>query len=101
MEIFTGNKNKEEAKVEQKKELTREELLNILNQISEQDRKLVEENKKLRRMLEEIGNANFFKRLDYLFKVIKEESPYFTEEFKHSCSKEIQESLFPVEEPEE
>lgn len=91
MEIVKDNSKN---KPSEKKELSREELLNILHQMSEQDRKLVEENKKLRSMLEEVGNVNFFKRIDYLFDVIKDESVYFTSSFKEKCSLEIMKALF-------
>ena len=71
-------------------ELTREQLVGMLHQMSEQDRKLFEENKKLRNVIEEMNMTNLFKRLDYLFRVITEDNKYLTTEFKDKCAKEIE-----------
>lgn len=71
-------------------ELTREQLVGMLHQMSEQDRKLFEENKQLRGVIEEMNMTNLFKRLDYLFKVITEGNKYLTTEFKSKCAQEIE-----------
>lgn len=71
-------------------ELTREQLVGMLHQMSEQDRKLFEENKKLREVIEEMNMTNLFKRLDYLFRVITEDNKYLTVEFKNKCAREIE-----------
>lgn len=79
--------NKEEKGA---KELTVDELKGILHQISEQDRQLFEENKKLREAIEEVDMSNLFKRLDYLFKVVNEDNKFLSEAFKAQCAKEIE-----------
>jgi hypothetical protein len=71
-------------------ELTREQLVGMLHQMSEQDRKLFEENKQLRGVIEEMNMTNLFKRLDYLFKVITEDNKYLTTEFKSKCAQEVE-----------
>lgn len=79
--------NKEEKGA---KELTVDELKGILHQMSEQDRQLFEENKKLRGVIEEMNMSNLFKRLDYLFKVVNEDNKFLSETFKAQCAKEIE-----------
>ena len=64
-------------------ELTREQLVGMLHQ-------LFEENKKLRNVIEEMNMTNLFKRLDYLFRIITEDNKYLTDEFKDKCAKEIE-----------
>ena len=64
-------------------ELTREQLVGMLHQMSEQDRKLFEENKQLRGVIEEMNMTN-------LFKVITEDNKYLTTEFKSKCAQEIE-----------
>lgn len=81
----TCNKSKPETS----QELTREQLVGMLHQMSEQDRKLFEENKKLREIIEEMNRSTLFKRLDYLFKIIDEDNRYLPEDFKTRCGKEI------------
>lgn len=80
------------------KELSKEQLTGMLHQLSEQDRKLFEENKKLRQVIEDMNMANLFKRLDYLFRVITEDNKYLSEDFKKKCSKEIE---YLITQPEE
>lgn len=72
------------------KELTREQLVGMLQQMSEQDRKLFEENKKLKAVIEDMNMTNLFKRLDYLFRIITEDNKYLTDEFKIKCAQEIE-----------
>ena len=90
-ELKTGNTCTTGAcKQDAPQELTREQLIGMLHQMSEQDRKLFEENKKLREVIEEMNMTNLFKRLDYLFKVITEDNPYLTVKFKNKCAREIE-----------
>lgn len=72
------------------KELTREQLVGMLQQMSEQDRKLFEENKKLKAVIEDMNMTNLFKRLDYLFRIITDDNKYLTAEFKFKCAQEIE-----------
>lgn len=68
--------------VEEKQQLTYEQLNNLARQLSEQ-------NNQLRQKLGEINMVNVFKRLDYCFKVL-EHSNYFVQEFVTGISNEIQ-----------
>ena len=72
------------------KELTKEQLSGMLHQMSEQGKKLFEENRHLRETIEELNMSNLFKRLDYLFKVITEDNMYLSHSFKYKCAEEIE-----------
>lgn len=90
-----------EMKMEPKgpKELSREQLTGMLHQLSEQDRKLVEENRKLKGAIQEMYMTNTFKRLDYLFKVVESTDSVFSKDFIAKCAKEIEDITFGTEEP--
>ena len=78
------------AQETQKKKLTYEELENACHQLSEQARKMYMQ-------LQEANQLNFFKRLDYLFKVL-ENASMFSEEFVTKCSTEVEEVMsMPVD----
>lgn len=77
---------KKETPVEnQPKQLSYEDLKNIAGQLQQQ-------NMQMRKALSELNYENMFKRLDYLFEVIK--VPHmFNDEFVGKCVEEIQSML--------
>lgn len=77
---------KKETPVEnQPKQLSYEDLKNIAGQLQQQ-------NMQMRKALSELNYENMFKRLDYLFEVIK--VPHmFSDEFVSKCTEEIQNML--------
>lgn len=77
---------KKETPVEnQPKQLSYEDLKNIAGQLQQQ-------NMQMRKALSELNYENMFKRLDYLFEVIK--VPHmFNDEFVGKCAEEIQNML--------
>lgn len=77
---------KKETPVEnQPKQLSYEDLKNIAGQLQQQ-------NMQMRKALSELNYENMFKRLDYLFEVIK--VPHmFNDEFVSKCTEEIQSML--------
>ena len=77
---------KKETPVEnQPKQLSYEDLKNIAGQLQQQ-------NMQMRKALSELNYENMFKRLDYLFEVIK--VPHmFNDEFVGKCAAEIQSML--------
>lgn len=66
---------------ENTKKLSYEELENVAAQLQQ-------ENMQFRKMVGQMNYTNFFKRLDYLFEVLKL-SHMFPQEFVTSCSDEI------------
>ena len=88
-------KKKEEMKksqVQRPEKMSYEQLENVAQQLSEQNRQLFAK-------LQELNMANMFKRLDYLFKVI-ENGHMFKQDFFEKCITEI-ENLMTVPEQEE
>lgn len=77
---------KKETPVEnQPKQLSYEDLKNIAGQLQQQ-------NMQMRKALSELNYENMFKRLDYLFEVVK--VPHmFNDEFVSKCAEEIQSML--------
>lgn len=77
---------KKETPVEgQPKQLSYEDLKNIAGQLQQQ-------NMQMRKALNKLNYENMFKRLDYLFEVIK--VPHmFSDEFVGKCTEEIQNML--------
>ena len=70
---------------ENKKKLSYEELENVAAQLQQ-------ENMQFRQMINQINYNNFFKRLDYLFEVLKL-SHLFPQEFTTDCSDEIMQCM--------
>jgi hypothetical protein len=83
----TKNDNAKEGK------LTYEQLNNACAELYQQNQKLIME-------IRQLNQANMFKRLDYLFKVV-ENSNNFKPDFVVSCTEEIEEAMTVAEEPEE
>ena len=81
--ILPMHQNKMQEKTQKK--LTYEELENACHQLSEQARKMYMQ-------LQEANQFNFFKRLDYLFKVL-ENATMFSAEFVTKCSAEVEETM--------
>ena len=79
-----------------KKELSYDELKNVAGQLSQQ-------NQQLNMMLQQANMTNMFKRLDYLFEVLKYANTFNDDEFVGKCVAEIKEALtiVPSEEDEE
>lgn len=77
---------KKETPIEnQPKQLSYEDLKNIAGQLQQQ-------NMQMRKALSELNYENMFKRLDYLFEVVK--VPHmFSDEFVSKCTEEIQNML--------
>lgn len=77
---------KKETPVEnQPKQLSYEDLKNIAGQLQQQ-------NMQMRKALSELNYENMFKRLDYLFEIVK--VPHmFSDEFVSKCTEEIQNML--------
>lgn len=90
---------KPEMKVVEKKEsatprkLTYEELENVAHQASDQARQLYQQNQQMRQALAQLNVETFYKRLDYMWKIITEDTPYLTEEFKVKCGEEFMEMM--------
>lgn len=83
------------------KELSKEQLEEVLHNLTEQGNKLYKENNNLRKIIEEVSMGNLFKRLDYLFKVVNDDNKYISESFKEYCAKEIESIMMITEEKEE
>lgn len=76
-----------------KSELTYEQLTEIANQLSH-------DNHALRQQMQEMNYFNLFKRLDYLFKVVENDTK-FAADFVEICKNEIVNLMTAVEEPTE
>lgn len=76
-----------------KSELTYEQLTEIANQLSR-------DNHTLRQQMQEMNYFNLFKRLDYLFKVVENDTK-FAADFVETCKNEIVNLMTAVEEPTE
>lgn len=73
-----------------KSELTYEQLTEIANQLSR-------DNHALRQQMQEMNYFNLFKRLDYLFKVVENDTK-FAADFVETCKSEIVTLMIAVEE---
>lgn len=82
----------------QPKEMSTEQLKQVLHQMDERGRALFEENNNLRKLVQDMDMSNLFKRLDYLFRIIETDNPYLSEEFKNRCGKEIETLMTEPEE---
>lgn len=82
--------NKESSENEQK--LSYEQLNNACSQLYQQNQHLVKQ-------LQQTNMTNLFKRLDYLFMVLRYESVFKDADFVNDCITEIKEAL--TVEPEE
>ena len=82
----------EQQKLEEKK-LSYEELNNVCHQLSNQSRELYQK-------LQEANQFNMFKRLDYLFAVVKFQERFSTE-FAAKCIEEIEQIMTIPDAPNE
>ena len=73
--------------------LTYEQLESAANQLAQQ-------NQALRQQMQEMNYFNLFKRLDYLFKVVENDTKFATD-FVETCTNEIVSLMTTVEEPAE
>lgn len=73
--------------------LSYEELENVASQLSQQADKLVQQNKELQQKLNEVNSYNFFTRLEWLYKVIKDDVIYLSDECKQKCAEEFESLL--------
>ena len=76
-----GNKNDGKSQ-----KLTYEQLDNACSQLYQQNQNLI-------RQIRQIDQVNMFKRLDYLFMVLKYESAFKDADFVNSCIDEIKEAM--------
>lgn len=83
----------EKNKQEKDKKPTYEELNNYCLQLAEQ-------NRRLREQAEQLNMTNLFRRLDYLFAVVREKE-VFGDEFTSKCAEEIKQALTIPEKKEE
>lgn len=70
--------------------LNEEELKNALHQVSEQSRQLYLQNQQLAKSLEEANLSNFFKRLEWLWRIITTPGLSFDNEFIKKCAAEFE-----------
>lgn len=70
--------------------LNEEELKNALHQVSEQSRQLYLQNQQLAKSLEEANLSNFFKRLEWLWRIITTPGLPFDNEFIKKCAAEFE-----------
>ena len=84
------NKEKTVKLEPENRKLSYEELNDMARQLSQQ-------NQQLYAQLQRVNMNNMFRRLDYLFEVVKN-GAMFSSEFLDNCIKEIEESLTITEE---
>ena len=90
MKVVEGNNT---SKEEQQK-LTYEQLNEACSQLYQQNQNLI-------RQLQQLNTTNMFRRLDYLFMVLKYESVIKDADFVNACIDEIKEAIIiPTEEKE-
>ncbi len=80
--------NKTNNPLNQKEKLTYSQLNDVCNQLYQQNQKLVMQ-------LRQMDMSNTFKRLDYLFEVVKASNVFKDAEFINNCVAEIKEALYP------
>lgn len=91
MKVVRKSENKEPK--EESKKVTYEELSNACVQLSSQNREMYN-------TIRKISQENFFKRLDYLFKLLSNYS-MFEDDIIEQTIKEITTMMFPPEESED
>lgn len=86
-----------------KDKLTYEELENVCHQLSEQSRALYQKLQEVSQKLQDVSMENFFKRLDYLFKVVDNAIAFTSRGYQDFISKCVEEivSSMQIPEPEE
>lgn len=83
--VKTMEETKKETKQEGQQKMSYDQLVNVANQLSEQNRKLYQK-------LQEVSMQNALARLNFLFKVL-EQSSHFSVDFVDKCSLEIQQMI--------
>lgn len=87
-----------EEKQEGQKKMTYQELLKAASDLNAQNNYFKEQTKAMQQKIVELSNFAMFKRLDYLFEVVKY-AEAFPEAFVADCKKEIVETIaVPAEE---
>lgn len=86
--------------VESSKEESSEGRLSY-DQLNEACSQLYQQNQKLINQIKQMNMTNMFKRLDYLFMVLKYESAIKDADFVGNCVNEIKDALTVPEQPEE
>lgn len=89
-----ANKNANVPHEEQHQKLSYEQLNNICTQ-------LYQENQKLIQRIQQTDLSNMFRRMDYLFMVLKYSEAFNDEEFVGRCVEELKEAISPREMKEE
>lgn len=83
-----------EGKKEKEQKLSYDQLNDVCNQLYQQ-------NQNLARQLQQVNMSNMFKRLDYLFMVLRYESVIKDADFISSCVAEIKDALTISQQEEE
>ena len=83
----------------EEKKMTYQELLKAASDLNAQNNYYKEQTKAMQQKIVELSNFAMFKRLDYLFEVIKNENG-FPMEFVEACRHEIIETMTLSAEPE-
>lgn len=101
MEIVKDKKGPSKVKkpVENKpKQLGNEELVMAAQQVFEQNKQLLSENQRLRKMEEEMNSLNFYRRLDYLLVVLRDKNlTLLSDDFKKRCAEEFEMLMTPIQ----
>lgn len=80
------------------KSISNEELAMAAQQVFEQNKQLLAENQKLRKVEEEMNSLNFYRRLDYLLVVLRDKNlTLLSNAFKKKCAEEFEMLMTPVE----
>ena len=82
-----------QGKNQAKQKLTYEQLNDACNQLFQQNQYLLKQ-------VKELNTVNYFRRLDYLFKVVELAPTFKDADFVNSCIDEIKEAMTPAPEEE-
>lgn len=82
--------DKNTSALKMRQPLNEEELKNALHQVSEQSRQLYLQNQQLAKSLEEANLSNFFKRLEWLWRIITTPDLPLNKEFIKKCTSEFE-----------
>lgn len=90
---------KEVKKEEQAKpnKLNYEQVVRIVNELQVQGQRLFNENKQLRKQIETYEQADYWQRIEWLWRVITEPIKYIPEHFVKEKAKEFMELMTPVQ----
>lgn len=72
---------------------------NTIKQLDHQCAVLAQENIKLRQQMAQLQQADFYKMLEWNYKIAVDASNIFNDEFRKACAERIETAMTPVEEP--